>query len=237
MNSSLTFLLKERQWTISGQALEWHLRFYLIKKNNRFLYRATWSPCSRHRVTRLLKNQKTFESTNMIGSPCSRSHVTRLGWGSSSYLRTWRGTWLSLGHFLATQSHRCYLQLSQKSIYFNGSKGAANTVEDLKCYILFFWDRFGSIGCCNWSEWTRPKALTSPTLTSCSIRWFVDKMSIHDMFLPVGYFHWGKRPPKKLLGNFFYFHLRIWKSLPTAKFHQRISPRLVGQKFFILQWK
>ena len=100
---------------------------------------------------------------------------------------------------------------------------------------FIFWDRFGSIGCCNWSEWTRPKALTSPTLTSCSIRWFVDKMSIHDMFLPVGYFHWGKRPQKKLLGNFFYFHLRIWKSLPTAKFYQRISPRLVGQKNFILQ--
>ena len=79
----------------------------LIKKN-RFLYRATWSPCSRHRVTSLLENQETFESSNMIGSPCSRSHVTRPGWGSSSYLRTWRGTWLSLGHFLAAKSHRFY---------------------------------------------------------------------------------------------------------------------------------
>ena len=98
-NASEQFLVKH--WDdASGSTLS--------EKNNRFLYRATWSPCSRQRVTRLLDNQETFESSNMIGSPCSRSHVTRLGWGSSCCLRTWRGTWLSLGHFLATQSHRCY---------------------------------------------------------------------------------------------------------------------------------
>ena len=35
MNSSLIFLLKEPQLTISGQALEWRLRFTLYKKTRR----------------------------------------------------------------------------------------------------------------------------------------------------------------------------------------------------------
>ena len=52
----------------------------------------------------------------------------------------------------------------------------------------------------------------------------------------MGHFHWGKEP-QKLLGNFFLLPLKVLESpYETTTFHQRISPKPVGQKKNILSF-
>ena len=52
----------------------------------------------------------------------------------------------------------------------------------------------------------------------------------------MGHFHWGKEP-QKLLGNFFLLPLKVLESpYRTTTFHQRISPKPVGQKKKILSF-
>ena len=52
----------------------------------------------------------------------------------------------------------------------------------------------------------------------------------------MGQFHWGKEP-QKLLGNFFLLPLKVLESsYETTTFHQRISPKPVGQKKNILSF-
>ena len=56
------------------------------------------------------------------------------------------------------------------------------------------------------------------------------QVNILQLFLPVSHFHWGKEL-QKLLGNFFLLPLKVLESpYQTTTFHQRISPKPVGQK-------